>query len=276
MTSDPGTLYLELLKGCLTRAVFEDSDQFVGTRRPTDLRTRVARGLRNALGRYHLELVRKLPYDKDKRTRGLDWPGRAETMIGLRRLDNIEHCVRTVVAEGVPGDLIETGVWRGGALIFMLGVLSALGDTERVVWGADSFRGLPPPDAVTYPADAGDDHWTYDELAVSADDVKANVARYGLDLGRLRLLEGWFSQTLGQAPIDRLAVLRLDGDMYGSTWEAINPLYPKLSPGGFVIVDDYRVVRGCQLAIDDYRAAHGIDDEIMEIDGSADYWRRSA
>ena len=81
-------------------------------------------------------------------------------MIGLRRMDNIQHCVQAVLSDDVPGDLIETGVWRGGACIFMKANLVAGGDTERTVWVADSFQGLPPPNAALYPADTGDDLYT--------------------------------------------------------------------------------------------------------------------
>lgn len=82
---------------------------------------------------------------KKKRAAGKDWPKCADTMIGLQRLENIQFCVETVLHDGIPGDCIETGVWRGGATIFMRGVLKAYGIHDRRVWVADSFEGLPPP-----------------------------------------------------------------------------------------------------------------------------------
>jgi O-methyltransferase len=204
---------------------------------------------------------------------GGGWPVSAETMLGTARLDNIEQCVRTVVADGVPGDLIETGVWRGGGSILMRAVLAAYGDTTRRVWVADSFQGLPRPDPAKFPADTGDSHWRYSELAVDVDEVRANFARYGLLDDQVRFLVGWFADTLRTAPIDRLAVLRLDGDMYGSTMDALEPLYPKLSPGGFVIVDDYALA-GCRRAVDDFRRANNIDEELVRIDRWAVMWRK--
>src|SRR5258707_9696308 len=99
--------------------------------------------------------------DYNLRYVGADWPGEAVTMIGLCRLDNLEQCIVSVLQRDIPGDLIETGVWRGGASIFMRAVLKACGDTGRKVWLADSFQGLPKPDAETYPADRGDDLWTF-------------------------------------------------------------------------------------------------------------------
>ena len=85
---------------------------------------------------------------------------------------------------------------------------------------------------------------------------------------------GWFRDTLPKAPIERLAVLRLDGDMYESTTLALTHLYPKLAPGGYAIVDDYQVVPGCRQAVDDFRSQHGIVEPIRQIDWAGVYWRR--
>ncbi len=170
-------------------------------------------------------------------------------------------------------DLVEAGVWRGGAGIFMRAVLKAHGSEDRRVWLADSFQGLPPPKPDQYPADAGDLHHTVPELAVSLEEVKANFARYDLLDDRVRFLPGWFRDTLPQAPIDRLALIRTDADMHESTINALEALYPKLSPGGFVIVDDYGGIPGCRRAVDDFRTAAGIADELRWI-WTGVYWRR--
>ncbi len=143
-----------------------------------------------------------------------------------------------------------------------------------MVWAADSFEGLPPPNAEAFPADAGDNHHALDELAVSLEQVQTNFRRYGLLDGRVKFLKGYFKDTLANAPIGPIAVLRLDGDMYESTIQALAPLYPKLSPGGFLIVDDYHAVPACARAVDDYRREHGITEPLTEIDGSAIFWRR--
>ncbi len=214
------------------------------------------------------------PVDLAARAEGRDWPLEAETMVGWRRLDHLQQCITDVLQRRVPGDLIETGVWRGGTAIFMRGVLKAYGDTTRVVWAADSFQGLPEPDPRRYPADAGDRHWTAPELAVPLEVVQANFDRYGLLDAQVRFLVGWFSDTLPTAPIERLAVLRLDGDMYGSTMDGLRYLYPKVSVGGYVIVDDYGAVPGCRAAVDDFRAEHGITEELEWIDWTGVFWRR--
>ena len=273
-------LYLDLLKRTITGAVAEDNDSILGGVRTSGspvLRKRVADSVGRLVSRFGVELAYKKPYDPELRAIGRDWPARADSMIGLRRMENIQHCIETVIRDDVPGDLIETGVWRGGATIFMRGVLKAYGDTGRTVWCADSFQGLPPPDAARYPADEGDTFYKVDGLAVGVDQVKHNFERYGLLDDRVKFLVGWFKDTLPTAPVEQLSVMRLDGDLYESTWQAIEALYPKLSPGGFCIVDDYGdLVAQCQRAIHDYRDAHGITEEIVDIDGFGAYWRKGA
>jgi hypothetical protein len=206
---------------------------------------------------------------------GKDWPEEAETMVGMLRLDCIQECVETVIREGVPGDLLEAGVWRGGATIFMKGILAAYGVQDRRVWVADSFRGLPVPDEINFPQDVLEDLSSFDELAVSQEQVRANFARYDLLDDNVRFLEGWFKDTLPTAPVDALAVLRLDGDYYESTIQILESLYHKVSPGGFVIVDDYGCIEACRQAVTDFRVANGIEDPIVTVDWTGVYWRRS-
>ena len=195
-------------------------------------------------------------------------------MSGLRRLDNVEDCVLDVVDRGIPGDLAETGVWRGGTVILMRAVLAAVGDPDRVVWAADSFEGLPPPDLARHPQDAGVDYTGFPELSVGVRRVQDNFARYGMLDERVRFLPGWFRDTLPAAPIERLAVLRLDGDLYESTIDALDALYPRLSPGGYCIVDDFGAIPACRQAVEDYRARHGITEPLVPVDWTCVYWRR--
>lgn len=212
-------------------------------------------------------------YDPEIRSFGRDWPRTAPTMIGAARLRNLRVLTERVLADDVPGDLLEAGVWRGGACMLMRAVLQARGVTDRTVWVADSFRGLPPPDPA-YPADAGDTHSTVAELAVSVAEVRANFARYDLLDSQVRFLEGWFADTLPGAPIERLALLRLDGDMYSSTMQTLDALYAKVSSGGFVIVDDY-ILLGCRKAIHDFRDRHAVTEPMNDVDGAAVYWRKA-
>ena len=273
-------LYLDLLMRTLTGTVSEDNDLILGGVRSAGmpgLRRRIGGEVGRLANRFGFEIAYKKPFDPAARAVGRDHPERSESMIGLARMENIRHCVEQVLADDVPGDLIETGVWRGGATIFMRGILKAYGVTDRRVFCADSFQGLPAPDPARYPADAGDTFFKQSGLAVGVEQVKHNFARYGLLDDQVQFLVGWFKDTLPTAPIDQLAVMRLDGDLYESTWQAIEALYPKLSPGGFCIVDDYGdLVNQCQRAIHDYRDAHGITEEIIDVDGFGAYWRKAS
>ena len=213
-------------------------------------------------------------YDPNVRALGRDWPGLAQTMIGTVRMRNLRHLCETTILDGTPGDFVETGVWRGGACIYMRGILEAYGDATRRVFVADSFKGLPPPNPTEYPADTGDQHHTRTQLAVSRSDVEENFRRYGLLDDRVIFLEGWFKDTLSTAPIDKIAVLRLDGDMYEATIQVLDSLYHKVSPGGFVIVDDYNLRPSAQ-AVNDFRTKHGVHSPLIPIDGWAVWWRVS-
>ncbi|MEO7556222.1 MAG: TylF/MycF/NovP-related O-methyltransferase [Acidimicrobiales bacterium] len=198
------------------------------------------------------------------------------TMVGNERLANMRQCLLDVIDKGVPGDVIETGVWRGGTTILMRGILKAMGVTDRKVFVADSFEGLPPPNAEKYPADKGLNFHLHKPLAVSLEDVQANFERYGLLDDQVVFLKGWFKDTLpGLADDQRFAIARLDGDLYESTMDALTNLYPKLSPGGYLIIDDYEIP-ACRKAVHDYRDEHGIAEEVMTIDWTGVYWQKSA
>ena len=219
-------------------------------------------------------ICKRVEPKEEDRIVGKDWPVYADTMIGLKRLENIEFCLNKIIDDGIPGDLIETGVWRGGATILMKAILKARNVTDKTVWVADSFEGLPKPDSKKYAADAGDKHFTYNELAISKEIVENNFKKYGLLDDKVKFLKGWFKDTLPTAPIEQLALVRLDGDMYESTMDGITNLYPKLAKGGFLLVDDFGGLEGCRKAIMDYREAHGITEEIKKVDWTGVYWRK--
>jgi hypothetical protein len=213
-------------------------------------------------------------YDPALREVGRDWPSVAHTMIGVKRLANLRALAEQVIENNIPGDLIETGVWRGGACILMRAVLHAYSVKDRRVWVADSFEGLPAPNVTQYPADKGSDYHTYSELSVPFETVRRNIEKYGLLDEQIVFLKGWFRNTLPTAPIQRLALLRLDGDLYESTMIALNALYDKVSIGGYVIVDDYHVVPGCNKAIHDFLTNRRLSPDIREIDGVGVYWQK--
>ncbi|MBG9792216.1 macrocin-O-methyltransferase [Paenibacillus dendritiformis] len=208
------------------------------------------------------------------RLNGLDWPQIAHSMIGRLRMNQLHESMKSVIQDRVEGDFIETGVWRGGACIFMRGFLKAYGITGRRVWVADSFEGLPPPDVEKYPVDAGLELHTVDFLKVSMEEVARNFQKYDLLDSQVQFLKGWFKDTLPSAPIDKIAIARLDGDMYSSTMDSLTNLYPKVSPGGYIIIDDYAISNYAP-AVHDFRNLHQIQDPLIQIDYYGAYWRKS-
>jgi len=269
---DARELYLRLLAMALSGGLQERVFSPVS---PSGAKRRVFEPIRRLLESRGLVLARSMPISEE--TFADSPPPRiegAETLIGPRGLENIRGCVEQILEEDVPGDLIETGVWRGGAAAFMRAVLKAHDDTLRTVWAADSFCGMPTPAESGYEPD--EDFWAeLGWLSVPLEEAKRTFEKYGLLDEQVRFLVGWFSETLPSAPIEKLALIRLDGDMYGSTKDALDALYPRLSVGGYVIVDDYWLPR-CRAAVEDYRLEHGIPDPIRRVDRAIAYWRRGS
>lgn len=217
----------------------------------------------------------KIKYvDKEERLNGYDWPANALTMIGLHRLNNIEFCIRHILADHIKGDFIETGVWRGGAALLMRALLKEFVVTDRNIWLADSFEGLPKPNSKLYPEDTGNILYAQKVLVASLEEVKKNFRAYDLLDDQVIFLKGWFKDTLPSISLKNISLLRLDGDLYESTHLALKYLYPKLSAGGFIIIDDYHAFPYCKSAVDSYRAEHSIEEPIMKIDKEAVYWRK--
>lgn len=270
-TRDP---YLELLKNCLTASLYDESAWQVADGFGRDgLWNMFKRWFYQAIAARGYKIIKAKRFNAEKRRSGLDWPMFGYSMIGSRRLDNLEACVRTILNEEIPGDIIETGVWRGGACMFMKAVLNRFGDTTKNIWLADSFAGLPKPKSEADLKKPEFDLAGCKFLQISMEQVQANFERFNLLDERVRFLKGWFCDTLPTAPIEQLSLLRLDGDLYDSTMDALNALYHKVAPGGFVIVDDYGTWSSCRLAVDEFRKQHGIDAEINTIDESGVYWR---
>jgi hypothetical protein len=243
-------LYLDLMKKCLINSIYQDASTYWNN-------------------------PQNPQYNSDHREIGLDWPNVAHTMIGLHRLNNLQFCIEDVLQNNIPGDFIETGVWRGGATIFMRAILKAYNITNRKVFVADSFEGLPNPNPELYPADKGFDWTQYKILAVSLEEVQTNFGRYDLLDSQVVFLKGWFCNTLPNAPIEKLAIMRLDGDLYESTMDALINLYPKLSIGGYVIIDDY-TIPCCMQAVHDFRKAFNITDNLCKTtDNFGAFWKRT-
>ena len=257
------TAYLDLLKLCLCDLVASS--------------TTAVQGLP------HGRLVsRELAGDeRSRRADGRDWPLHALTMTGLRRLDDLQSCVETVVRDEILGDLIETGSWRGGSSILMRATLDTYGAEDRIVWVADSFQGFPdrePDDPQNGYANSLAPYFAvFDFLAVPLEEVQASFVRLGYEHG-VRFVPGFFEETLpGLAGSERRwSVIRLDGDTYDVTLLALRCLYPNLSPGGYLIVDDYLALDECRQAVEDFRREHRIAEPLEQVDWTCARWRRGS
>lgn len=273
-------VYLDLLKTALLGTLYSDSEEYQ--------RVQMRRGSWQAwafapltwiLGLKSYSLYKRVLVTTEQVMNGLYWPANGLTMIGRKRLENVQSCLESVIADDIEGDVIETGVWRGGTCILMKALLN-LRRSQKRLFVADSFRGVPKPDAEKYPADAAEERkeafYLFDQLAVSLTQVQDNFRRFGVLDDRVYFLEGWFKDTLTTDAITKLALMRLDGDLYESTWDALTNLYPKLQRGGYCIIDDYGGIPACKQAVDDYRRQLGIYEAIIPIDTTGIYWRRQS
>lgn len=201
---------------------------------------------------------------------------RAHTLASAKALSNLQELAVRAVEEKVQGDFLEVGAWRGGAAILLRAVLEALGDRHRQVWLADSFQGFPAPDPQVDVVDAVVAEYlqAIGGFTASLEEVRDNFKRYGLLDKRVRFLNGWFQQTLPEAPLGKLALVRFDGDFYEATRCALESLYDRISPGGFLIVDDYSPLFGALRAVDEFRAARGIRAKLVKVDDQVHYWRK--
>lgn len=205
-------------------------------------------------------------YDLDRAQWKIDSLARPATLLTKAQLDLIEQAALALEELEVPGDYLEAGIWRGGAIIFLRALLDAYSIPKRKVFAADSFAGIPKNvRAVNDPVDLWDDRWV-----ASLDEVRQNIARFGLLDERIVFTPGFFEESLKTLAKERFALIRLDSDSYDSVETSLAWLYPLLSPHGIVIIDDWHLP-GCQMAVRDYRALHGIADPIQVVGGNA-YW----
>jgi O-methyltransferase len=183
-------------------------------------------------------------------------------MLGPRLGRNLLRLAEDVERRGVPGDLVDCGVWNGGSSLLL-----ASGAPSRPVWAFDSFEGMPETSAVDGEVAR---RWV-GKVVGSEERVREGFREYALD-NPLHVVKGWLDQTFPEHAerIGSIAVLHVDVDWYDSVRLVLRTLYPKLSPGGWVAVDDYRMWEGARLAVDEFRSEGGIEAPL--IDGH--YWQK--
>ncbi|CAH1797887.1 unnamed protein product, partial [Owenia fusiformis] len=212
--------------------------------------------------------------NNDERRRGGDWPSVGYTMIGIIGLDNIQELLENVIQDGVPGDFLEAGVWRGGASMFAKALMNSYNQQNRHSWVCDSFEGLPP---ATQNND--DDQWSeMKALVVSKETVKGHFEEFFLLDEMVHFIQGYFMYSLPclrktLAEKDRkIAILRADGDMYESSMDILFNLYEFVPVGGYVIIDDWSIPVAVK-AVNEFREMHNIKSTIVQFRGISAYWK---
>ena len=207
----------------------------------------------------------KVPRDMEADFLGLYEKAAPFTMTSVERMYALHTAVRHVVDRDIPGDFVECGVWRGGSAMMIAMTLAQMGATSRRLYLFDTFAGMTRPEDVDRRGKDGsetvsrweqfrrEDHneWAYAPL----DEVKSNMATTGLNPESIRYVEGAVEDTLPAEAPDAIALLRLDTDWYRSTRHELTHLYPRLAPGGVLIIDDYGSFEGAKKAVDEYFAA---------------------
>jgi O-methyltransferase len=210
----------------------------------------------------------------EARQQGLDWPLFAMTMTGRIRLDTIKMILEEVIVNHIPGDIVETGVWRGGLSIFMRGVLLAHHQSDRVSYLCDSFAGLPES-KMNADERMKWDHAPY--LEISDDRVKNHFILAGITDPEVVFVKGFFTYTMKPLSlmVQQLSILRLDGDMYESTVDVLYHLYDKLSVGGYAYIDDYSPHFPAREACDDFIQVHNFSPTVIVPDYFSGYWKKT-
>jgi hypothetical protein len=195
-------------------------------------------------------------------------------------LIHLSRILRTVLEDQVPGDLVECGVWKGGAAFLLADQLKRAGNHDRKVWMFDSFEGLPPPDeidgaaALAYSREPGRPD-NFDNCRVTLEEVEASAQKLGLT-AHTKLVKGWFSDTLPAvaSTIGPIAILRIDSDWYSSVRCCLDHLFDQVSEGGFIVLDDYFVWDGCAIAIHEFLSDRRLPLRIEHWGGAPAFLRK--
>lgn len=222
------------------------------------------------------EALKKVEFNASLRENGLDWPLYGLTMVGYKRLTNLENLLRETSLNRIKGDFVECGVWRGGSSVFAKAVWDAYNEHSRRIHLVDSFNGLPK--ATQGNDDNSWNRMTY--LKVKEDDIRQSFAELRLLDDRVEFVKGYFRYSLPvlrkemQSGGRKIAILRMDGDMYESTMDILYNLYDLVSIGGCIIIDDFSIPV-CRKAMDEFMRRHAMNPVYTSIDGSGAYFCKS-
>jgi predicted O-methyltransferase YrrM len=218
------------------------------------------------------------PADFDESTKTICRTVRPYTMTSPERINALVGAVRYVATNRIEGAIVECGVWRGGSMMAVALALREIGDVNRELYLYDTYAGMPPPEDVDCAIDglrakerfaqaqtsADPAHWS--RCYSSLDEVRRNVFGTDYPPDSIHFVAGKVEETIpGDAPAD-IALLRLDTDWYESTRHEMVHLYPRLRPGGVLIIDDYGHWQGARKAIDEFIAERKLKLLLCRVD----------
>jgi hypothetical protein len=243
----------------------------------TRVRPRI-KELQSAIGiKRKRERAVNLPADFDEHTTRIFNTVNPYTMTSPERVAALVEAVRYVVANDIPGDFVECGVWRGGSSMAAALALKELDDESRELWLYDTYEGMSAPteEDVDIAGQTADRKFTQRRLTEDSsewcrspiDDVRQNLQSTGYPVDKMHFIKGKVEETIpGEIPAGPIAILRLDTDWYESTRHEMQHLYPRLVKDGVLILDDYGYWQGARKAVDEYFSAHGIRPLMGRVD----------
>lgn len=203
----------------------------------------------------------ELPRDYDDAAQETIRAVKPWTMTSPEKLNALILSVRHVVKHEIPGDIVECGVWRGGSMQAAARTLIEAGDTSRDLYLFDTYEGMSAPSDKDR---RGHDGASAAELLASSskesgvwalatlDDVQNGMSRIGYPSERIHYVQGMVEQTIPEQGPAQISILRLDTDWYASTKHELDHLYPRLSSGGVLLLDDYGWWEGAKTAVDEW------------------------
>ncbi len=188
------------------------------------------------------------------------------TLTDRERIIGLTRAVRYIEQAGIPGDIVECGVWKGGSMMAVARTLLNLGSTERQLYLFDTFEGMTAPTDLDTSQEYGNakEIWNRRKSEGTSwvrsplDEVKRNMASVGYPEEHTVYIQGRVEDTLPAAAPESIAILRLDTDWYESTRHEMIHLFPRLQEGGVLILDDYFTWQGSRIAVDEYLEEQGI------------------
>ena len=224
------------------------------------------------------EITQEIPTDFDDEDVQIINSVKPYTMTNAERIFSLIQSVRYVVKNNIPGDIVECGVWRGGSMMATAKTLLQLNNKEKQLYLFDTFEGMTKPEKIDVSqsnliaseefnntkVDSDSSTW----CRASLEDVKSNLFSIGYDKEKIHFIKGKVENTLPSDEIKTISILRLDTDWYKSTKHELIHLFPKISKGGVLIIDDYGFWQGAKKAVDEYISENNIQILLNRIDNT--------